>query len=70
MNLEQTFSPKWINLLRRLHMVAKTKHVSHSKLIRLSVVVDSAGTPLFWGDPECIPISPSGDEIKNWVNEL
>ncbi len=70
MNLEQTFSQQWINILRRLHMTAKTKHVSHSKLIRFSLIVDTNGNPVAWTDPECTAISPSGDVLKEWLNQL
>lgn len=70
MSLERDFSIKWINILRVLHRIAKTQHVSHSKLIRFSLVVDSGGNPIWWTNPDCTIISPSGDPIQDWLNQL
>lgn len=70
MSLEQTFSPQWINILRALHRIAKTRHVECNKLIRLSVLVDGDGNPVIWSEPDCTIVSPRGDQAKAWLNQL
>lgn len=67
---ERDFSPVWIKLFKRIHQLAKTQHVSRSKIIKLAVIVDASGTPLWWPDPECKAISPEGDGVKEWLNQL
>ena len=70
MQLEREFSPQWIKILKRLHMLAKTQHVSRSKLITLKLIVSADGAPLWWPDPECKAISPEGNGVHEWLNQL
>jgi len=60
---------KWLNLLKRLTMMAKTQHVNHAKVIKVTLITDPDGNLAVWSVPECTMIEPNAD-VKAWVNSL
>ena len=68
--LHPELSSMWLQVAKRLQMLAKTKHIEHCKVIKLTVLVDTNGTPIAWADPECMLLSPSGDGVKDWLSKL
>lgn len=62
-------SPKWINLILLLQQIARTRHLNHHKMLRVTVVVDETGNPILWTEPECSRIDPM-NAARDWLNRL
>jgi hypothetical protein len=43
---------KWLNLLKRLTMMAKTQHVNHAKVIKVTLITDPDGNLAVWSVPD------------------
>jgi hypothetical protein len=71
--LGQLKSIKWLGLAAHLQRSALADRRSaietKVQLIRISILVDGDGTPLFWSEPECTPIAPAKNAM-NWLNQL
>ena len=66
-NVMDIRSDKWIGLILRLQRMGRTQHISKCKLIKISVICDEDGNPVWWPEPECVPIEAG---IKDWLNRL
>jgi hypothetical protein len=60
-------NPRWLNLIRRLEQLAMSQ--SGHAILRLSVVVDSAGKPLVWLTPKMDLIEPK-DASQDFLDIL
>ena len=62
-------SDSWLKVAARLQRMGKTYHVDKCKLLRINIVVDQDGAPVFWPEPECVPIEPANG-AREWLNRL
>lgn len=47
----------WLNIIRRLQSVAKTRNAGHA-VLTIRVLVNEDGTPLVWSEPEVVKLEP------------
>jgi hypothetical protein len=59
----------WLKIAARLQRMGKTQHVNKCKLIRINILVSEDGDPMWWPEPECLPIEP-GNGAREWLNRL
>jgi len=60
---------KWLSLLKRLTSMAKTEHVNHPKIIKVTLVTDQDGNLVVWSAPVVTMLEPNAD-ARAWVNSL
>ena len=62
MPLSEDLKPEWMNVMRRLQSVAKSKGLA---ILSIQILVDSEGVPVAWTNPERKLIEPKRltDEI-------
>lgn len=63
--VSRDIKPMWLNVARRFQSVAH-QHEGQA-LIHMVVVVNEAGTPVFWTSPELIKIEPKREDIMQLI---
>lgn len=72
--ISQLKSTKWLGLAVHLQRAALLERQPSGaavkcKLVKISIIVDGDGNPLFWTDPDITSIAPAKSAM-NWLNEL
>lgn len=61
--------PEWLQVATRLQRLAKTTYLNKTKLLRINIIVNSDGVPIFWPEPSSTPLEIAGGN-QDWINQL
>ena len=58
--------PMWLNVVRRIQSVAKSDGCS---IVRIAVVVDEAGVPILYCEPEVVKLEPKS-QVRKFLSSM